>query len=83
MSSNKSTTRGRPPKAPQDKRIQVNIRLLVKDRDRLQDLANQSGKPLASEGETILANYLSRRDQTNLLLDRIGLEIQLADTIAV
>lgn len=82
MSSNNSTTRGRPPKAPQDKRIQVNIRLLVKDRDRLQDLANQSGKPLASEGETILANYLSRRDQTNLLLDRIGLEIERLESLA-
>lgn len=66
---------GRPPKSPDEKRVQVNIRLLTADRARLQSLADESEKPLASEAEIILAKHLSRRPETNELLDRIANEI--------
>ena len=66
---------GRPPKSLVAKRVQVNIRLLTADRARLQSLAEESEKPLASQAEIILAKHLSRRPETNELLDRIANEI--------
>lgn len=73
---------GRPPKKPEDKRVQVNIRLLAKDRDRLQEIANESAKPLATEAENILAAYLNRSDETNALLDKIASEIERLEALA-
>jgi len=73
---------GRPPKKPEDKRVQVNIRLLAKDRDRLQEIANESEKPLATEAENILAAYLNRSPETNALLDRIASEIERLEAFA-
>lgn len=66
---------GRPPKSAEDKRVQVNIRLLATDKEKLQALSTESGKPLASEAENILAKHLSRRKETNALLDRIAIAI--------
>ena len=66
---------GRPPKSPDEKRVQVNIRLLAADRAKLQTLADESERPLASEAENILAKHLSRRPETNELLDRIANEV--------
>ncbi len=76
MSSIKSPSRGRPPKSGDEKRIQVNVRLRVKDRDKLQELATISGKPAAAEAEKILAKSLSRSKETNELLDKIADEIE-------
>ena len=76
MSSDKYNQRGRPPKGADERRIQVNVRLLVADRDRLQSLAAESARPLASEAESILAKHLARSDETNALLDRIALNIR-------
>lgn len=75
MSINNSPMRGRPPKRAEEKRIQVNVRLLTADRERLQRLADESGKPLASEAEIIMAKHLSRRPETTALLDRIANEV--------
>ncbi|HMU20666.1 MAG TPA: hypothetical protein PKC48_00170 [Sphingorhabdus sp.] len=75
MSSDNKPVRGRPPKSADERRIQVNVRLLVADRERLQTLATDSGRPLASEAESILAKHLSRRKETNALLDRIATAI--------
>lgn len=66
---------GRPPKSADEKRVQVNIRLLVADRERLQSLADESGKPVATEAENILAKHLARRKETNELLDRVAAQI--------
>lgn len=76
MSSNNVPPRGRPPKGADEKRIQVNVRLLTADRDRLQILADESGKPVATEAENILAKHLARRKETNELLDHIAATIE-------
>jgi hypothetical protein len=76
MSSNNTPQRGRPPKKADEKRIQVNVRLLTADRESLQILADESGKPVATEAENILAKHLTRRKETNELLDRIAVRIE-------
>ena len=75
MSSDNLSQRGRPPKRADEKRIQVNVRLLTADRERLQLLADESGRPVATEAENILAKHLARRNETNELLDRIAAQI--------
>lgn len=67
---------GRPPKSADEKRVQVNVRLLVTDKERLESLAVESGKPVATEAENILAKHLARRKETNELLDRIAAQIE-------
>lgn len=76
MSSDNRLQRGRPPKRADEKRIQVNVRLLTADRDKLQAMADESEKPLATAAENILAKHLARRMETNDLLDRIATQIE-------
>ena len=82
MSSDNLPQRGRPPKRADEKRIQVNVRLLIADRDKLQALADESEKPVATEAENILAKHLARRKETNELLDRIATRIEELETKA-
>lgn len=67
---------GRPPKSAEEKRVQVNIRLLARDKEKLQALADESERPLATAAENILAKHLARRKETNELLDRIAAKIE-------
>jgi len=66
---------GRPPKSAEEKRVQVNIRLLATDKEKLQALADESERPLATAAENILAKHLARRKETNELLDHIATQI--------
>lgn len=65
----------RPKKPNEEKRVQVNVRLLPSDKDRLEVMAGESGKPLAAEAEAIIAQHLRRSAETNALLLHIGEQI--------
>jgi hypothetical protein len=73
---------GRPPKSAEEKRVQVNIRLLAADKMKLEALASESEKPLATEAESILAKHLSRRKEVNHLLDKIADQIATLEELA-
>lgn len=62
---------GRPPKAADEKRVQVNVRVLPAHKSLLEQMASEAGKPIAAVTENIIASYLERTPQTNALLDRI------------
>jgi len=56
---------GRPRKNPEEKRVQLNIRLFPADRDKLAALAEAADKPLATYAERLIVGHLERWERTS------------------
>lgn len=62
---------GRPRKSDEEKRVQMNIRLLPADRDKLAQLAEAAKRPLAAYAEAVLVGHLRRMESTSLETRRL------------